>query len=65
MDLCSMQCWYLGYGTASNEIHVGHVFGNHSFVYLVRWWPLLDMAAAKLVIMQDIRALAMVRHPTK
>ena len=60
-----MQCWYLGYGTASNEIHVRHVFGNLSFIYLVRWWSLLDMAAAKSVTMQGIRALAMVLHPTK
>ena len=65
MDLRSMQRWYLGYGTASNKIHVRHVFGNHSFIYLVRRWPLLDMAAAKSVTMQDIRALAMVMHPTK
>ena len=65
MDLCSMQCWYLGYGTASDEIHVRHVFGNHSFIYLVRRWPLLDLAAVKSVTMQDIRALAMVLRPTK
>ena len=65
MDLRSMQCWYLGYGTASNKIHVRHVFGNHSFIYLVRRWPLLDMAAAKSVTMQDFCALAMVLHPTK
>ena len=59
-----MQCWYLRHGTASHEIHVGHVLGNHFFVYLVRRWPLLDMAAAKSVIMQVVRALAMVLHPT-
>ena len=65
MDMCSMQCCYLGYGTASNKIHVGHVLGNHSFVYLVRRWPLLDMVVAKSVIMQVIRALAIVLHPNE
>ena len=65
MDLCSMQWWYLGYGTASNKIHVRHVFGNHSFIHLVRRWPLLSLAAAKSVIMQEIRALAMILRPTK
>ncbi len=65
MDLCSMQCWHLGYGTASNEIHVRHVFGNYSIIYLVRWWPVLGLAAAKSVTMQDIHALAMVLHTAK
>lgn len=65
MDLCSMQWWYFGYGTASNQIYVRHVFGNHSFIHVVRWWPLLSLAAAKLVSMQEIRALAMALRPTK
>ena len=65
MDLCSVQWWYLGYGTASNKIHVRHVFGNDSFIHLVRQWPLLSLAAAKSVIMQEIRALATVLRPTR